>query len=423
MKAKEDIRLCVCIPTYNREECIERVLQEEIAFFREHEIDCYIYDSSTTQGTERVVERYIQEGYGNLVYRHIDSDIHSAKKAYSIWREMGESDYDFVWLIHDHTVCLNGAALDYLKQELAKEYDFYIMNLQCSKNGLVEAANLDDFLLMGAWPLNSFGASIVNTKTFLRGVDWQQMEDKYLVPRTINHSHIGFYFERAAQIPGFRACRLELERESFIDFLRNEKTSWDSETIRICTECWGSVISMLPEVYHKKKEALLTQDKWFLATYKMIFYKQSKQYNFKTFWKYRKWLALIRPEDYRKNLLIACVPFAVSKRLYCSKVIRQAQNARAQKASVAIFGAGRHAVECANLLDNLGLEYDGFLVTNRAGNPETLLGHQVYEAAAYLKGRHSFVFIAILTSGAVEVSRYLDTLRAEGCQIDYEIFE
>ncbi len=423
MKVKEDIRLSVCIPTYNRAECIERVLQEEIAFFRDHEIDCYVYDSSTVQDTEAVVERYIREGYGNLFYRHVDSSIHSAKKAYSIWREMGESEYDFVWLIHDHTVCLNGSALDFIKGELAKEYDFYIMNLQCSRNGLTEAADLDEFLLMGAWPLNSFGASIVNTRTFLRGVDWQLMEDKFLSPRTINHSHIGFYFERAAQIPGFRACRLELERESFIDFLRNEKTSWDGETIRICTECWGSVISMLPEVYHCKEKAMLTQDKWFLSTYKMIFYKRSGQYGLKAFRKYRKWLAQIRPEDYRKNLLIACLPFAVSKRLYCNKVIGQVQKARARKASVLIFGAGRHAVECANLLDNLNLEYDGFLVTNREGNPETLLDHPVSEAAAYVKDKRCFVFIAILTSGALEVGKYLDTLRAGGSQVEWEIFE
>ena len=66
MKVKEDIRLSVCIPTYNRAECIERVLQEEIAFFRDHEIDCYVYDSSTVQDTDAVVERYIREGDGNL---------------------------------------------------------------------------------------------------------------------------------------------------------------------------------------------------------------------------------------------------------------------------------------------------------------------------------------------------------------------
>lgn len=423
MKAKEDIRLCVCVPTYNREQCIERMLREEIAFFRDNAIDCYIYDSSTMQQTREVVERYIQEGYGNLFYRHVDSKIHSAYKAYSIWREMGESDYDFVWLIHDHTVCLNGQILQYLKQELAKEYDFYLLNLQSSKNNLYEIKDLDEFLLMGAWPLNSFGASIVNTKTFLGGTDWQQMSDKYLKPRTINYSHIGFYYERAAQIQGFRACRLELERESFIDFLRNEKTSWDGETIRICTECWGSVISILPDAYQKKREALLTQDKWFLSIYKMIFYRQSGQYNFKVFRRYRKWLVLIRPEDYWKNLIIACVPFAVSKRLYCSRIIKQVQKARRRNVSVLIFGAGRHAVECANLLNNLKLDFDGFMVTNKEGNPETLLDHKVYEAAAYIKEKPCFVFIAILTSGALEVGRYLETLKAEGCQVEYEIFE
>lgn len=423
MKAEESIRLCVCIPTFNRSECIERVLWEELDFFRNAGIDCYIYDSSPSQETKDVVEQYIRKGYPNLFYRRIDSAVHSAKKAYSIWREMGESTYDFVWLIHDHTVCQKKESLDFIKQGLVLEYDFYLMNLQSSQSVLSEITDLDRFLLIGAWPLNSFGAAIVNVKTFLCGTDWKQMEEKYLTPRTMNHSHIGFYYERAAQISGFRACQIEIERESFIDFLRNERTSWDSETIRICTECWGSVISMLPDVYQTKKKALLTQDRGFLSGYKMIFYRQSKQYHFAVFLKYRKWLLRIRPEDYWKNLLIACTPFAVSKYLFCGKIIRQLKKAHKQNMSVTIFGAGRHAVECGNLLDHLHAEYDAFLVTNKVGNPETLLGHPVFEVAAYLKKRPCFVLIAILTSGTVEVTRLLDSFRIEGYQIVYEIFE
>lgn len=423
MKAKEDVRLSVCIPTYNRAECIERVLQEEIAFFKDYGIDCYIYDSSDTQSTRKTVEQYMRKGYDNLFYQHMESTLNSAQKAYQIWQEKENSDYDFVWMIHDHTVCLKGEILQFLKQELAKEYDFYIVNLQCSRNGLCEAKDLDDFLLMGAWPLNSFGASILNVKTFLRGIDWHHMEEKWLSLPMVYYAHIGLYYERAAQIKGFRACRLEMERESFIDFMRNEKLTWDYAAVQICTESWGSVISMLPDAYRKKREALLTQDKWFLSTYKMIFYRQSGQYNFKAFWRYKKWLSLIRPEDFMKNIIIACVPFALSKRLFCSNIINQVEKARRKNMKVMIFGAGRHAVDCATLLDNLELQYDGFLVTNKAGNPDTLLGHEVHEAGTYVNKMPCFVFIAILTSGAKEVSKYLDFFRANGCKVKYRIFE
>lgn len=423
MKDKEDVKLCVCVPTFSREDCVERKLKEEMALFEKYNIDCYIYDSSATQNTKEVVEQYIRKGYQNLFYRHVDSTIHPAKKVFSIWREMGEANYDFVWLIHDHTVCLNGLTLDFIQQQLAREYDFYIMNFQCSKNGLLEVTDLDDFLLKGAWPLNSYGASIVNAKTFLKCVNWQDMEDKYLTSRTLSYSHIGFYFERAAQMPKFKACCLELERQSFIDFLRNEKTSWDSEAVRICTECWGSVISLLPETYHKKREALQTQDKCFLTIYKMMFYKKSKQYNLKAFWRYKKWLALIRPEDFLKNVIIACVPFSVSRFLFCRKVIDQVKKARCRNMKVLIFGAGRHAVDCATLLNNLELGYDGFLVTNKKGNPDILLEHNVYAAEAYVRKIPCFIFIAILTSGATEVSEYLETLRIDGCQLEYCFFE
>ena len=51
--------------------------------------------------------------------------------------------------------------------------------------------------------------------------------------------------------------------------MRYKKPSWENDAIRICLECWGNVLTLLPEQYTNKKEALKTQDKWFLSKYNL----------------------------------------------------------------------------------------------------------------------------------------------------------
>ncbi len=90
--------------------------------------------------------------------------------------------------------------------------------MQSNTYRMTEIQSLDEFLVMGAWPLNSFGTSIVKVASFVKGTDWGALSDKYLQEKTLNYAHIGFYFERAAQIENIKICRLEFLRECFLTF-------------------------------------------------------------------------------------------------------------------------------------------------------------------------------------------------------------
>lgn len=417
------VKLCVCMPTCNRSACIERILKEELELFRRTGIDLCIYDSSNKDDTKQLVSDYQCKGYGNLYYKQIDYSVHPNKKAYRIFREAERTGYDYIWMIHDHTYCSDEKGLRSILQALEAGYDFYLLNMQSREFRMTEIKDLDEFLLLGAWPLNSFGASILKVDPFLKGTDWKAMCKKYLQKKTLNYAHVGFYFERAAKIEGVRICRLELPREFFLDFLRYEKTSWDGETIRICTECWGSNILKIPAVYKKKYEALKTQDKWFLSKYKLIFYKKSGQFTVKSFLRYHKWFWRMTPETCLQNLLIAVLPFRVSKFICCNKLVKRIKNARKAHRKVLIYGAGRHAVECADLLKNIGLDFDAFIVTSKEGNPETLAGRPVFAAETALGKEGALIIIAVLTSGVREVEKYIQQLGKGNRALDYIVFE
>ena len=417
------MKLCICMPTCNRSQCIGRVLEEELEILRKTGIDICIYDSSNDGAAKQLVLEYQDKGYQNLFYRSMDHSLHPNRKAYEIFKEAERFEYDYIWLIHDHTYCSDEKVLRYILEALSKNFDFYLLNMQGSGSKMTEIQSLDEFLVLGAWPLKRFGTSIVNVDSFLKGTDWTAVSGKYLQEKTLNYAHVGYYFERASQIKNVRLCRLELPREAFLDFLRYGKTSWDKETVRICTECWGSNILMLPDVYKSKRQALRTQDKWFLTKYKLIFYKKSGQYDFKSFIRYQKWFRLISPESFLQDMAIAALPFNASKYIFCHKLAKRVRNARKKNQKVLIYGAGRHAAECAKMLKNLGMGFDAFIVTSKMGNPENLLGHPVCEAKELLGKDPAFVIIAVLTSGAGEVEVYLGRLGNKNSGLDYMIFE
>lgn len=414
-------KLCVCIPTYNRCDAVKRVLDTELALFEKYEIDMMICDSSNHQDIKLLVDEYIQKGSECLFYKKYDSSIPSNEKVFRIFQWAAASEYSFIWLIHDHTVC-NEDAVKYLMQELDKKQDFYLLNMQAGSYASEKFKSMNEFLLKGAWRLNSFGASVINTQTFLKGVNWDRIRQKYGGAKTLNYSHIGFYFERAAEMEEINACQVFFERKDFLDFYRTREISWSKDTLRICLECWGEVISRLPEVYTNKIEVMRTQDKWFLSKYSLLIYRKEKRYDFQTFLKYRKWIKKIYPQDYVRDFLISFLPVGFSFRIYTGDLAARISDTKRTGGEVYIFGAGRHAAECAVFFGECGMVFDGFVVTSLEGNPNELSGHPVYQAESRLKKKQSLVVIAVLSSGVEGVMNTLQALQDDNTRIETIMF-
>ena len=52
------MKLCICMPTCNRSQCIGRVLEEELEILRKTGIDICIYDSSNDGAAKQLVLEY-----------------------------------------------------------------------------------------------------------------------------------------------------------------------------------------------------------------------------------------------------------------------------------------------------------------------------------------------------------------------------
>lgn len=402
-------KIAVCVPTYNRPDKIREVLEKEIDFLHRHNVDIHIFDSSENTATGKIVTEYSQ--YENLYYHTIDSSICSNAKVFYIYQEYAKQ-YEYIWIIHDHTIFTEDA-LCYILEHLESSISYYFLEIQSHAYDWENVADLEQLLYETAWLSGRFGTVILRSDPFLYNVDWEYFNRKYLTETMWNYSHIGFYFERASQIPNFRARIIKFPRDLFSDISRSQKTGWYQDSIRICLECWGEVISSLPECYANKREVLRTQDKWFMSKYSLITYKRNKVYGIRQYWKYRKWMQIIAPEERKNAFLIAILPNCAVQWLYTGKLISVIKRKRSEGYRVCIYGAGRHAIECMDYLEACGIGIDAFLVTKKKGNPENIRGCPVYQADVYTHDKKIFVIVAIMSDQVGEIKMYLHTLKED----------
>lgn len=399
-------KLVICVLTYNRDDVIQIFLDKETEIFKHNNLDIIIYDSSESDKTKKVVESYQAHGYDNLYYKKTDSNVSSNVKFFNVAENISD-EYEYVWLSHDHTV-FDGGSLEHIMNCIDKKPDFMYLRKQCADYGCIVEENLNEFAMKAAWQLGRFGAAIMRNDTFLKKIDWNKMSKKYLTDKRLKFSQIGLYLERLTEIDKPKVFTLEFPRESFYDLFRFQKASWDSESIQICLETWGEVISALPDRQYDKNNLLQTIDKYFLSRNKLIELKKDGCYNLSSYLKYNKWIRRIMPEMKRDFFAVAVFPCALLQKIYSRDITAKVRKARKKGHNICIYGAGKHGMECADYLNSRGIKADAVLVTDTKGNPACISSIPVYSASEYLSKNPSFVIIAMAKEYQAEVIAYLD---------------
>lgn len=402
-------KIAVCIPTWKRPSYIEKVLQAEGLLLIEYDIDMYIYDSSSDSDTLSVVERY-QNNF-HIFYRRIDESIHSNEKYYMICEDMQQSDYDYLWIMQDHMI-FSEKACEHLVNELDCQVDFIYLNISGSVYTSNFEMDLHKFAINCAWLLTRYGIAIMNVKTFLNGIDWEKMRQKWLSPLTINNSHVGLYFDRLAVMNTPRILNISFQRDQLYDFARSKPLSWDKELFRICLECWGNTIENLSDFYSADKlQIMQNQDGLFFSATKLLQMRKTGDYGLKQFAVFEKWINKIYPQKYQmfKDIAIETVEFAEKK--YLGEIIDKIINVKTIGASVYLYGAGRHAADFAEYLMESRLSFDGFIVSKKSGNPDDMCEHKVWGIEEIGKNKQDMI---IVTVARESIPSAIETIKACG---------
>lgn len=122
-------KMCVIIPSFNRDKTIDFCLSATGTRLWEYGVDLIILDSSDNDKTKDLVQSYVDKGYTNIIYQYyetkdncsLDQKIVDAYLKYS-------NDYEYIWL------CRDGIAItfDYIHTQLEalinKKYDVIVVD-------------------------------------------------------------------------------------------------------------------------------------------------------------------------------------------------------------------------------------------------------------------------------------------------------
>ena len=375
----------ICIPTYKRPEAINELLQRYLGIFTRMGFDMHIFDSSDDSETKEVFDGY-SGGNRNLFYHKIDPQIHSNMKVYSIYEEFASGDYDYIWVQSD-SIRWTVESLELIIEAIkSNKYDLIVPNYRdVEKIGTREYQDFNDFFLDCAWHLTLYGA-VVLKKTVFKNVDWIYLRDKYGIPERINFSHVGMYFEQISKMDQFKAYHISLPEYSLTSTLFKKESGWRKDTFFIHCECWPSVITALPDVYKNKTEVIKKQGKNSgdltiegikrLRAENVLTAEVIRNYS--SVWKKVSDISLAR--IYLYAYLSPNMAKALMKDVQNEKRLkRRIKKFCKSYEKIYIYGCGQKGDAFSHFLDDMNINYEGFLISRGKVDKTILRGKPVWE--------------------------------------------
>ncbi len=225
-----DIKLSICIPTYNRASFISEILENVISQASDN-VEIVIVDGASTDNTKELVQSY-QQKFKNLVY-------HRGEKKMGVDRDMAKtielSRGKYCWMLSDDDL-LKPGAINRILKEIESGYEIYLCNVTAcdlfmkplsdriflsmkikdkvfnlhDKNELIKYCNEANSICA----LFSYMSSIV-----LRREEWAKAG--------YNHDFDGTAYALASSLLSFikQKCRLKYIRDSLV-LWRNDNVSF-----------------------------------------------------------------------------------------------------------------------------------------------------------------------------------------------------
>lgn len=383
MERKE---LAICIPTYNRASIMEETLIRSLEKYAQRDWDLYIYDSSTNNDTKVVVEKYMEK-FPRLIYKRIDSYVHSNLKVYTILENFGYSkEYEYVWVCTDY-ITWSERILDIIKDNFKSKYDLLIVNNRdIEKIGTTEFFDYNTFFLSCAWHMTFYGATIYNAKTMLWDVPWTYLKEKYCIPERINFSHVAYCFEKICTLPQFSAKHFSLQpKDKQSSPMKRFEKRWKSDTFYIFCDCWISTIKALPECYHNKDSVIRKHgiNSQLFSGENLIRLREEGLYTHDIYKKYKKeWKILTNVPKWRLKT-IALFPYRWAwvlqfKDFYNTKKTEyRIVKFVSSYSQIYVYGCGLRAATYLQYLKKNNIDFKGFLVTSIREEKRTFMGKKV----------------------------------------------
>lgn len=242
-------KLAICIPTYGNPDFIDELLSQELSLYLQNNVLLCIFDSSIDNKTKLIVDKY-QSHFSNLFYFHLDSDIHSNDKVYSIYSLAEKYKFcDYIWIRTDARR-IYSAFFELLLKKLTDSFDFLILNNEAHFDESIKIyTDINNLLADCAWRTTAYGDTILNVSKMLTNNDWNSLKKLYGSDATINFSHVCFYFHKLSLINNPVVLFIGVPVELFYGSPLKKEPSWKKEHFKIWSKIWPAAILSLPDCY------------------------------------------------------------------------------------------------------------------------------------------------------------------------------
>ncbi|SHN51045.1 hypothetical protein SAMN02745247_00633 [Butyrivibrio hungatei DSM 14810] len=400
-------KLAICIPTFKRPAHIKEYLEMSLVVLEKLAIDVYIYDSSDDDETENVVEEF-RVNHNNLFIVKVESSVPSNVKILNIWSdETILNGYDYVWMMGDS---LRWSEQVYRRvcAELDNNYPLIITDTyDHSTLGTVVLHDKQVVFEKCAHYLTLYGACILKTDTFLKGVDWEYIRKKYCDDRHIGFSQLGVYFERLSQMEEINVLNLccVIDYATISSGLESNNHWRSTDFFNVLLGQWVNTIRDLPSCY-KNKTKVIGMYEYYTHFINLQALKQMRSagtYGIRQFFKYFfRWkicTAVPRMELFKT----AIIPIKGLTKLYdprekisklkeeeiCEHMISFSKKYK----KIYVYGAGKIAKRRIEVLRQNGINVESVFVSNNV-HEENLDGIDIcaYEQGAILDDDYGIIF-------------------------------
>lgn len=405
--------LVICVPTYNRPDVIQELMVKSLSMYQEYGIDVYIYDSSESGETEKIVEKN-RSVYPNLSYIRVDFSVHSNIKVYNIFRHFQHiASYKYIWICSDFNIIRwSKTVITAVCEELNKGYDMIVVNYRDVENlGTRVYDDKNDFFTDCAWHMTSYGATIIKMKTVLENVDWEYMIARYTIPERINFSHVSLYFEQLSRMTSFKALHMSVEFNQLVPLALKQISGWRDQTFFVWCYCWPNAVNALPDCYQNKKAVIKKHNvnSKVLSLDNIVELRGKNIYSFEVYKEYKKGWKNLTNINRIVLFFIAMIPYDclvyfTKRAKNHRKKERIIKKIHAKFCDIYIYGCGKIGSNFADYFDDMGVNYKGFLVSDMQGEKKVVKEHTTQEYSPdLLNDRHVAILLALGKKNTEEV--------------------
>lgn len=235
----ENKLLSICIPTYNRADKLDEMLDNLIEKIEPYNLPIYISDNCSKDNTYEIVSKY-KKKYDHIYYSKNNNNF-GPDKNFELVLKMSETEYS--WLFGDDDLIVNDD-LGKLIEDLNTGYDLIVVNFP-SKDNLVcsKIYNDKNVLLKEMSPHMTYMTSLIYSKKIIQNSEFKRFYDSNFIQMGV----LFYYF-------GFQNFEVKFIHDIIVKDLPNRNSGWNDKVFQYFAIKFPTLIINLPDSYTYKSK-------------------------------------------------------------------------------------------------------------------------------------------------------------------------